>query len=135
MHNPNEVLGTKEVTKSDDPVQMIKKLHDLLVMEPPAGQPIFKRELAGYAAVSAAKELVDNWTDALPSLHASGTAASLLGDVGYVIQMLYKFRAHAQEILLSKYVNPGLIPRIGAPRAIVKEDLCAGCALRARKKR
>ncbi|HIH2745414.1 TPA: hypothetical protein ACYLN4_001094 [Burkholderia lata] len=66
-------------------------------------EPVFQRNLAGYAAQAAAKELFENWDDALRNDSSGKIVGNLLGDVDATVAALMTFRARVSAALPARY--------------------------------
>lgn len=79
------------------PETLVKRLRTLTQTRTGSveGETPFGADLAGYAAQAAARELVDNWADAL----LDRTSGHLAGDIDDVISVLIAFKNRATEIL------------------------------------
>ncbi|WP_186214657.1 hypothetical protein [Burkholderia gladioli] len=100
----DNAYGTYEEMKAWTEVEAARKDLALLVRLDAAGvEPVFRRDLAGYAGQAAAKELVENWDDALRNDSNGKIVGNLIGDVDETIAALSAFRARASAVLPARY--------------------------------
>lgn len=100
----DNAYGTYEEMKAWTEIEAARKDLALLVRLDAEGvEPVFQRDLAGYAGQAAAKELVENWDDALRNDSSGKVVGNLLGDVDATVAALMAFRARVSAVLPARF--------------------------------
>jgi hypothetical protein len=97
-------------------------LASLVEMHANGNSPVFRPELSGYAGQAAAKELVENWNQALLDDPSGKIMGNLIGDVDDTIAALKVFRDRAAAILPARY-QPAKVVEQSGPDYTVSVEL------------
>lgn len=93
----SETLADRKLPETVDGIR--ESLASLVELDVASGEPVFQRNLAGYAGQAAAKELIENWDEALRSDPNGKIVGNLIGDVDDTIAALKVFRDRALAVL------------------------------------